>query len=59
MEGSNGEYVFLNTKERVELVQRVSEMAAPDKMIIAGAGCECKNIIIKQDICYASVEEVL
>ncbi|XP_052773228.1 4-hydroxy-2-oxoglutarate aldolase, mitochondrial-like [Mya arenaria] len=40
VQGSNGEYVYLRDDERVELVRRVSEMAAPGKLIIAGAGCE-------------------
>ena len=42
VQGSNGEYVFLREEERVELVKRAAEMASPDKIIVAGAGCECK-----------------
>lgn len=42
MQGSNGEYVYLREDERVELVRQAAQMAAPDKIIIAGAGCECK-----------------
>jgi len=34
--------VFLREEERVELVKRAAEMASPDKIIVAGAGCECK-----------------
>lgn len=40
--GSNGEYVFLTEKERVEIIGKVREFATKDKLIIAGSGCECK-----------------
>ena len=42
--GSNGESVYLSIEERVEFVKRATEMAGKDKLIIAGAGCECKGI---------------
>ena len=42
--GSNGESVYLSIEERVEFVERATEMAGKDKLIIAGAGCECKGI---------------
>ncbi len=42
VQGSNGEYTMLDTEERVEMVRRVKQMAAPDRLIIAGSGCECK-----------------
>lgn len=41
VQGSNGEYVYLNTSERIDLVRRVAHLAN-DKLIIAGSGCECK-----------------
>ncbi|KAL5022079.1 hypothetical protein ScPMuIL_001234 [Solemya velum] len=40
VQGSNGEYAFLSPQERVEMVQRLVEMVPPDKLVIAGAGCE-------------------
>jgi len=43
VQGSNGEYAFLDVDERIEMVKRVSEMAARDKLIIAGSGCECEH----------------
>ena len=43
VQGSNGEYPYLTTDERVDMVQKVSKMASSDKLIIAGAGCECKS----------------
>lgn len=38
--GSNGEFQFLNVDERVEMVRRVRQLTASDKLVIAGAGCE-------------------
>ena len=40
--GSNGESVYLTIEERVEFVRKAVEMAGKDKLIIAGAGCECE-----------------
>jgi len=48
VQGSNGEYVYLRDEERVELVRRVAEMAASGKLIVAGAGCECRCIRINR-----------
>lgn len=42
VQGSNGEYVYLRDEERVELVREAAKMASSDKIIVAGAGCECK-----------------
>jgi 4-hydroxy-2-oxoglutarate aldolase len=38
--GSNGESVFLNSKEKLKLVSSVKESAANDKLVIAGTGSE-------------------
>ena len=40
MQGSNGEYAYLNPEERVEMVSRMRKMTTDDKLIIAGSGCE-------------------
>ncbi|KAK7479296.1 hypothetical protein BaRGS_00029466 [Batillaria attramentaria] len=40
VQGSNGEYAFLTSEERVELVRRVREMTPKNKLLIAGSGCE-------------------
>ena len=40
--GSNGESTFLSVEERVEMVRRVRQLTAHDRLVIAGAGCECK-----------------
>lgn len=61
VQGSNGEYVYLRDEERVELVQRAAEMAAGDKLIIAGAGCESTRdtIIMCEKMSKAGAHAVL
>ena len=46
MQGSNGEYVYLSNKERVEMVEFVRKEAPKEKLIIAGSGCEGQLFII-------------
>ena len=43
VQGSNGEYPYMRSDERVQLVEAVKKMAAPNKLIIAGSGCECRR----------------
>jgi len=38
--GSNGEYAYLNTDERIEMVSKVRNLAGKDQLILAGSGCE-------------------
>jgi len=38
--GSNGEFCYLNTEERVEVIKAVKEQAGPGKLVLAGSGCE-------------------
>jgi len=38
--GSNGEFCYLNTQERVEVINAVKESAGPGKLVLAGSGCE-------------------
>lgn len=40
VQGSNGEYPYLRPDEKIDLVQKVRELAPKDKLIIAGSGCE-------------------
>lgn len=40
VQGSNGEVVYLNQEERVDVVKFVRASINPEKLIIAGAGCE-------------------
>ena len=47
VQGSNGEFTYLTAEERVEMVRRVRQLAARDKLVIAGAGCECKIYCVR------------
>lgn len=40
VEGSNGEYVYMTDRERVNLVATVKKMIPNDKLLIGGSGCE-------------------
>ena len=51
--GSNGEFTFLTVDERVEMVRRVRQLTASDKLVIAGAGCECKISFHRLSVCLS------
>ena len=51
--GSIGENPFLSADEKVEVVKVVKESVASGKLIIAGAGCECKLLFFTL-ICHIS-----
>ncbi|MEY8337637.1 dihydrodipicolinate synthase family protein [Lachnospiraceae bacterium 62-35] len=38
--GSNGEFVYLNEKEKKDVIQAVCDTIAPGKHVVAGCGCE-------------------
>lgn len=38
--GSNGEYVYLNEKEKIEVLRTARQAIPPNKLMIAGTGCE-------------------
>lgn len=40
VQGSNGEYVYLSTQERIDMVEFVRKEVPKDKIVIAGSGCE-------------------
>lgn len=40
VQGSNGEYVSMSHEERLKMVEFVRKTVAPEKLIIAGSGCE-------------------
>ena len=46
VQGSNGEYVYLSSKERIDMVEFVRKEIPKDKLIIAGSGCEGINQLI-------------
>lgn len=63
VEGSNGEYVYLTPKERVDLVQRVREFLPRDseKLVLAGSGCESTRdtIAMSQSMAEAGADAVM
>lgn len=40
VQGSNGEYPYLTTEERIKVVKRVRQTLPQAKMVMAGSGCE-------------------
>ena len=40
VQGSNGEYAYLNPDEKVDMVRNVRELAPKEKLLLAGSGCE-------------------
>ncbi|XP_064631117.1 4-hydroxy-2-oxoglutarate aldolase, mitochondrial-like [Lineus longissimus] len=61
VQGSNGEYAFMTSEERVEMVRRVKEMVPDDKLIIAGSGCESTRdtINMSKNMAKAGADVVL
>ena len=45
VQGSNGEFPFLTSSERLEVVSRVRQAMPKDKLLLAGSGCECEAIM--------------
>lgn len=42
VQGSNGEFPFLTSSERLEVVSRARQALPKDKLLLAGSGCECE-----------------
>lgn len=61
MHGSNGEYPFLTTDERIDMVKKVRSWLPKDKIIIAGSGCESTRCTVKmtQDVADAGADAAL
>lgn len=45
VQGSNGEFPFLTSSERLEAVRRVRQAMPKDKLLLAGSGCECEAVM--------------
>ncbi len=52
--GTNGEFAYLDTNEKIQLIKYVVENFNPDKKIIAGTGCETTRETI--DLCIKAAE---
>ena len=46
VQGSNGEFPFLTSIERLEVVSRVRQAMPKDKLLLAGSGCECEATML-------------
>ena len=40
VQGSNGEYCYLATQERIEMISKVRQWSSSDKLVLAGSGME-------------------
>ena len=38
--GSNGEFIYLSPEEKLDVVKAMRESCGPDKLLLAGSGCE-------------------
>jgi 4-hydroxy-2-oxoglutarate aldolase len=45
--GSNGEFVFLEPEEKIRAIEVVRELLPPDKLLIAGTGCESTRSTVR------------
>jgi 4-hydroxy-2-oxoglutarate aldolase len=52
--GSNGEFALLSAAERLETVRLARENLAPDKVLIAGTGCESTTATIDLSVAAAA-----
>lgn len=53
--GSNGEYVYLNEMEKIEVLKTARQMIPKDKLMIAGTGCESTRNTIDLTIKAAEI----
>jgi len=47
VQGSNGEYAYMTSEERIELVSKVKAMMPNDKLLLAGSGCESTRATVE------------
>lgn len=59
--GSNGEYVYLNDAEKLEVVKYVKQNFNPNKKIIVGTGCEStrETIALSKKVADIGVDAIL
>ncbi|XP_003409248.1 4-hydroxy-2-oxoglutarate aldolase, mitochondrial [Loxodonta africana] len=55
VQGSNGEFPFLTSTERLEVVSRVRQATPKDKLLIAGSGCESTQATVEMTVSMAQV----
>ncbi|XP_008701275.1 4-hydroxy-2-oxoglutarate aldolase, mitochondrial isoform X2 [Ursus americanus] len=55
VQGSNGEFPFLTSSERLEVVSRVRQAMSKDKLLLAGSGCESTQATVEMTVSMAQV----
>ncbi|XP_025773576.1 4-hydroxy-2-oxoglutarate aldolase, mitochondrial [Puma concolor] len=55
VQGSNGEFPFLTSIERLEVVSRVRQAMPKDKLLLAGSGCESTQATVEMTVSMAQV----
>ncbi|XP_062845753.1 4-hydroxy-2-oxoglutarate aldolase, mitochondrial [Trichomycterus rosablanca] len=54
VQGSNGEYPYMTSEERIDVVRKVREVLPSSKLVMAGSGCESTRETIKLSKSMAS-----
>ncbi|XP_058437167.1 4-hydroxy-2-oxoglutarate aldolase, mitochondrial isoform X2 [Marmota monax] len=55
VQGSTGEFPFLTSRERLEVVSRVRQVIPKDKLLLAGSGCESTQATVEMTVSMAQV----
>ncbi|XP_036994844.1 4-hydroxy-2-oxoglutarate aldolase, mitochondrial isoform X1 [Artibeus jamaicensis] len=55
VQGSNGEFPFLSSSERLEVVSCVRQAMPKDKLLLAGSGCESTQATVEMTVSMAQV----
>ncbi|XP_069877446.1 4-hydroxy-2-oxoglutarate aldolase, mitochondrial [Dipodomys merriami] len=55
VQGSTGEFPFLTSTERLEVVSRIRQIIPKDKLLIAGSGCESTQTTVEMTLSMAQV----
>uniref|UniRef100_A0A8C2UR66 4-hydroxy-2-oxoglutarate aldolase, mitochondrial n=1 Tax=Chinchilla lanigera TaxID=34839 RepID=A0A8C2UR66_CHILA len=55
VQGSTGEFPFLTSSERLEVVSRVRQVMPKDKLLVAGSGCESTQATVEMTVSMAQV----
>ncbi|XP_011855897.1 PREDICTED: 4-hydroxy-2-oxoglutarate aldolase, mitochondrial isoform X2 [Mandrillus leucophaeus] len=55
VQGSNGEFPFLTSSERLEVVSRVRQVMPKNKLLLAGSGCESTQATVEMTVSMAQV----
>ncbi|XP_010618693.1 4-hydroxy-2-oxoglutarate aldolase, mitochondrial isoform X2 [Fukomys damarensis] len=55
VQGSTGEFPFLTSSERLEVVSRVRQVVPKDKLLLAGSGCESTQATVEMTVSMAQV----